>query len=416
MGDPRDIPPFWTRLGQIAAYPFRGAALAALAALAATRLLSVLPVIGFLVVIVIWFAGHRYAFEILRATADGELEPPEHAASFDTGIVWRFIGLMLGFWAMVVVAWLGFGLAGVAVAIALLAIAQPGATISLAMDGSLPHALNPATWLGIMQRIGPAYAAAVALFVLPQLMAYGIGGLVADQLPLLVNGIVRQTLFFWGLFATFHLLGWMVLQYRDRLGYVAAAIEGDRARRPDPDRALLEALDAREAEGDAAGARDLLEEEMGSRAVGAAVHQRYRALLRRAGDRDAMQAHARRWIGQLLVEGEEARALALLDEAQALDPRFAPMDRDHAVQLLAAADRRGLTRAATLLREAAFRAWPRHPGAPALALAAAAALVEQLGEDARAAVLLDACEPRIEAPADRAELDRLRALMQRLKG
>src|SRR5690606_7569288 len=114
------------------------------------------------------------------------------------------------------------------------AIAQPGATISLAIDGSLPHALNPGTWFSIMGRIGWPYFAVVVLLFVFQASAANAEALLERVLPSALAGILSMAVTLWGLFATFRLMGYMVLQYHEALGWHPEYLALERER-SDPD-------------------------------------------------------------------------------------------------------------------------------------------------------------------------------------
>src|SRR5690606_18511204 len=117
--------------------PFRGAAFYSLLALTLASLLGLVPVIGWVVSLLVWVGAYKYAFEILRATADGRMEAPEVVLDLDDGVVSRLIGMQLIFIAVIVLAmWLGGPMVGL-VTIALVAFLQPGCVMSLAIDGSL---------------------------------------------------------------------------------------------------------------------------------------------------------------------------------------------------------------------------------------------------------------------------------------
>src|SRR5690606_19193904 len=133
--------------------------------------------------IVLWVGAYKYAFEILRASADGRDDAPEVVATAETGTVLRFLAMQLVFVFALLAALVLLGPAAFVALLVLLAIAQPGATISLAIDGSLPHALNPATWFSIMGRIGWPYFAVVALLIVFQASAANAEALLARVLP-----------------------------------------------------------------------------------------------------------------------------------------------------------------------------------------------------------------------------------------
>jgi tetratricopeptide (TPR) repeat protein len=409
------IPPFWTQLRAIALYPLQGAALASIAALSLVSLLTGLPGIGLVLWALLWVGAYKYAFEILRCSADGRDQPPEVITSAETGTVLRFLGLQVVFVLAVVATLLLLGPAAMVALLLLLTIAQPGATISLAIDGSLPHALNPSTWFSIMGRIGWPYLAVVVLLFVFQASAANAEALFAKVLPGPLAGIASLALTLWGLFATFRLMGYMVLQYHEPLGWQPQYLQLQEARR-DPDQALLEHASSLVQDGQTQQARALLAEELRTRAVTPAVHELYRKLLRLANDRPALLEHSRLYINLLMVSGGERKALDLLREALLLDRGFVPLQEEHGIALVAAADRRGDSQLALDLRLALHAAYPRHPLAARWATDAARLLVDKFGREQDALRLLDRSEAQV--PEDDAEQredrERLRTLVTAL--
>src|SRR5690606_14669273 len=112
MGEPMrttTIEPFWQRLPAIAGYPLREGALYTIIALVAFSLFEYIPGIGWIISIVLWVAGYKYAFEILRHTANGNLAPPEQALGTDNREVWSYLILTIGGWALLILSFWLFG-------------------------------------------------------------------------------------------------------------------------------------------------------------------------------------------------------------------------------------------------------------------------------------------------------------------
>ena len=72
-----EIVPFWNRLREITLYPAHPHALLTIGVLAVCHLAGYFPGVGFILDLLVWIALYKYAFECLRATANGRLEPPE---------------------------------------------------------------------------------------------------------------------------------------------------------------------------------------------------------------------------------------------------------------------------------------------------------------------------------------------------
>ncbi|MEE7545937.1 hypothetical protein HF319_01750, partial [Xanthomonas sp. Kuri4-1] len=342
---PRRPPPapFWTRIRAIALYPLRGGALYALVALTLCSLLGRLPGIGWILGLITTLATYAYAFDILRQTADGHLDAPEHAVDLVDGTVLRLLALVIVLAVAVVATLLLAGpVAGLLVLLALVLL-QPGLVISLALDGSLRRALNPAVSIGVALRIGWPYLAAFGLLFVIQASTLTAAGWGHRHLPPLVGELAVAAATTWGLFAAFHLMGYLVYQYHEVLGYAPAA---DADARHDPDQRLLDEAEALVRAGHATEASELLRGAVRTRAVSLAVHELHQRLLRQGRHSQALREHTGQYLHRLLDEQQDRRALALLREALDDDPGFVPPLPEQATHLAGRAQLAGQFRLA----------------------------------------------------------------------
>jgi len=395
--------PFWTRTRAIALYPLRGGALFALIALSLCRLLGMLPGIGWILAIITALAIYKYAFEILRHTADGYMDAPERGFDIGDGVVLRLLAMIIVLAALVVVvAVLAGKLAAVLLALALVLL-QPGMLISLAMDGSLRRALNPAVSISLALRIGWPYLAAFGLLFVIQASATGAAERLERYLPPVLSDLAVGVVMIWGLFATFHLMGYLVYQYHEALGYDPASID-DGPRRHDPDQRSLDEAEQLVRDGHTTDALQLLRGEVRTRAVSLAVHELYQRLLRGNGRADDLREHTRQYINRLLQEKQERRALALLREALDSDPDFVPLLPEQATMLAERAQLSEQFKLSLDTLRAALRAWPRADAFGAWSLNAALLAAERFSDDAQARTLLQDALARCEDETQRGKL------------
>lgn len=405
--------PFWHRLRSITLYPLRGAAGVTLFVLTFGSLLGYIPMLGFVLTIVVWLAAYKYSFEILRATADGRDDAPEVAIEISDGTVWRFIGLQFTFLALIIAAALIAGPIGGLVALLAITLMQPGCIISLAIDGSFSQAINPSTALAIMSRIGAPYFAAFGLLFVIQASAGTAADWLSSVMPAVLGHLVAIFFTFWALFATFHLMGYLVWQYHDALGY-----EPETQRHPKPalhtesrDNALVEQAQALVRDGERDAALALLGEEIGQRVVPLEAHELYRRLLRAGNDRAAIDAHARLYLHLLMSERKERPALNLFRDALQEQPAFTPLETEHGEQLAERARTLGQAQLARDAWLALLRAHPRHDNAPRWAVDAAMLMAERFGQDDAARRLLTSAQART---TDADLLARIDALLRAL--
>lgn len=380
--------PFWNRLRDIALYPFRGSAGITLILLTVLSLLGFLPgLAGLILTCVVWFSAYKFAFEILRSSADGDLQAPESMFSTENGTVWRFLALQIALGVVVVLSFFGGWVVGLGVMV-LAVFLQPGMIISLAIDGSLRNAINPGTALAIVGRLGGSYLAAFGLLFVIQASAGTASGWVDGLMPPVLGELAVNLFSFWGLFAAFHLMGYLVYQYHEELGYEPASHARAAHVLVSRDRVLLDAAEARIREGDNAGALQLLREEVRSRAVDVETHELYRRLLRQAGDAKESNAHAQQYLNLLMMEKQDRKALGLLREALEANPDFVPMQLEHGELLAQRARMGGQAQLAIDQWQALLRRHPKEPNAARWALDAALLMSERFGRDDEARNLL----------------------------
>ncbi|MCC4632338.1 MULTISPECIES: hypothetical protein [Xanthomonas] len=396
--------PFWTRIPAIATYPLRGSALYALIALTLCSALLVLPGILKLVVMgVLGMATYTYAFDILRHTADGQPDAPRLGYnSFDSAVL-RLILLAFALGIVIGVAAALAGKFGLTIAYLGTMLLLPGMLISLAIDGSLRRALNPAVSIDMALRIGWPYLAAYGLLYVIQGSGTAAVFVALKYLPPLVREATVMMTSIWTLFASFHLLGYLVYQYHEALGYVPSG--GDVHERADPDQRLLDEAEQYVRDGHSDEAFQALRGAVRSRAVSLAVHELYQRLLRQHHRNDELREHTQQYINRLLQEKQERRALALQREALDNDPAFTPLLPEQATLLAERAKMAGQFQLATDGLLAAIAGWPRDPMLPSWSLDAGLMLAERFGRDEQARAILQNASAHCDDAAQRAKLD-----------
>lgn len=406
--------PFWQRIPSIILYPVRGAALVTLVMLAIAAVLRGIPLIGFVISILMWLGAYKFAFEVLRRTADGHMDAPEAAISVDDGVVWRFLGLQLILGIVLGVCFLVGGEGLFFAGLALLVFLQPALTMTLAMTESLSETLDPSHAFSIVARVGWPYLAVVGLLFVIQASAMTAGAWLAVFMPASVAGWLATVVGFWGLFSAFHLMGYLLYQSHEAVGFEpgAATMAAERsryARTTDTDSVVAEAEELVR-EGRTDEARSLLRGEINTRTVPVEVHDLYRRLLLQAGAPDAVRDHARQFLHQLMMDKQDRRALGLLRECLDADAAFVPMETAHAERLAEQARFGGQAQLAIDTLHALFNAHPRDPHSARWGLQAAMLLLERYDRGPDAKALLERARARTEDEAVLQKIDAAMAL------
>lgn len=366
-------------------YPMRGAAPITIGAVTLFESLAFLPITGFrlLVVVLGWIAIYTYAFECLRRSADGYADPPEIAVHAEDKTSVALILIQLTGNAIGVLAPIFLGVPGLLVSLAF-AFVLPVMTMSLTFDG-VGAALNPATWVAAIGRFGGAYLVLFAVMLASSLLQAAAQYAMKDHGPTFFGTLGYYLVANYLTVYNFHLMGALIHHRHEALGYrpesqaIAEAIE------PDDDMALLAHVNLI-ARDDVPAATDILTERLREGLAPAALHARYRELLRAQGRQPELLVHGQIWIAALVAGREPRRALGVVQDCLDVDPSFLPDDTITCGPLADTAAHGGMTRLALHLALGYLRTWPADMGAPHYGLLALR-MHERLGQVAEAAAL-----------------------------
>jgi hypothetical protein len=382
------IVPFWQRLREITLYPTQTSALITICVLALARLVGLLPgLVGWFLDLLVTVALYRFAFEVLRATANGRMEPPEGMTEVDSSVGWmgiwlQVIFIVVGALLIIFLGWIGLALCVV------MMFGYPGAVMSLAIDQNLGHALNPSTWFQVMTRLGWPYFVAFGLILVIFISAGNAQAWLSSLLPLLFGLPIFHFISGYALIATFHLMGYLIWQYHEELGYEPEAQVRLERKSEDPDQFILDEVAQMVRDGETDMATDALRAHLRERGGTEQVHTQYRKLLRLKGDVAELLRHGKEYLPMLLAQDKEKAAVELYRELSELEPTFLPTDAEGNVRLAKRAHALGHAQVALRLINGFHKRHPRSADIPAMYLLAARLMSERLGKDAEAKALL----------------------------
>ncbi|GAB3785632.1 hypothetical protein [Dyella agri] len=378
--------PFGERFAAGFGYPLRGAGLATCTALALAHYASFLPAIGTLANLLVWAATWRYAADCMQHTANGYANPPDVGAD-EAGTAGWALALIHLVAALLFAACAWLAPSALWLLVPVLVLALPAIDMSLAFDGNVLLALNPATWWRIALGFGGAYLVPVAINLLLGAMV-AVAMLTSALLPRFLALPLYGFAYTWLIVLAFHLMGVLIHQRHERFGLEPEAPKLAKAIGQDEDSRLVD--EARTLAGsDPMAALRQLAERLRQRTAPAPVHQLYRELLRRQGLRDDLLVHGQIWIAALIAQNEARRALGVVQECCTIDPAFVPDDPRTCGELADLADRLGMARLAIHLGRGYLAHWPRDERAPHYGLLVARLLGAQAEHRVEAVVLLE---------------------------
>lgn len=384
--------PFWERLRAMLAYPLQSEALLTISVLAGLRLFGLIPgAAGWILNLLITVGLLRYAAEVLTASANGETDAPNGYSTPDevgwTVLKVQILLLLLAVFTWAVGAYLGLGTLSFVLPF-LIALGTPAALIFAAIDQDTLGSLNPLMWLQTIVRIGWPYVAAALLCVL---ILYSEANAKALALPFLPGPLATVGHYFIAHYATivtFHLLGYLVYQYRDALGFEIAEKPKSLGRPRDPDQGVLDDSERLAADGDTQGAARVLGEHINERGATDAVHARYRKLLALHKDSAALTCHSRQYLNVLIAHDRWREALDFWSECRNGDPALWPSDPDQVLELVDKARELGKPELAVKFASGFGRDHAKHGSVPAVHLSLAKALAGQMNQREEARKLL----------------------------
>jgi tetratricopeptide (TPR) repeat protein len=383
------LPPLHEYWPKALAYPAQPAAASTVVAIAAAHAGALLvPVLGGLLDLVVWAAFFKYAFEVLRWSANGRAEAPEISLTVGD-MVGRYAVLLLVLIELAIV--LVGASAGPVAALALglvLMLALPAMVTILALEEGFVRALNPFAWLLLGARIGRVYFALAGFFCAALVVQSLFALAVASALPGFVADALSHAVVSYLLLAGFHLIGCVIHEQRDALGYSGHLALQPETPHTDPARRILDAARTRAAGGDTLGAAQLLREELAAQPDALPLHDELRHWLRQNDANDELLGHAKKYIPVLLAQNRERRAMEVVRECQAIDPKFALDDPAAITRLAHAAADAGHTQLALGLLAGFHKRFRNHPDLGRNYLLAAKLWAERMNKEMQARALL----------------------------
>jgi hypothetical protein len=382
--------PYHERWPEILRYPLHAAALSTIIAIAvAHSVVLLLLVVGPLLDLLVWAAFFKYAFEVLRWSANGRDQPPEISLTVGDAIGRYAVMLLILIELAVVLAAISFGTAGAMLFGLLVATVMPAMVMILAIDEDLVRALNPLAWIALMIRLGATYFVLVGVFIAALFVQSVLAGLLRIALP----AIIVDALIYFGvnylMVANFHLIGWVIHEHADELGYTGH-IELQAAPPPDagPDERIIASARRRAAGDDVEGAIALLRDEIAVRPDAFALHEEYRHWLRQTDAQSELLINSRHYIRALLAHNQDHTALEIARDAYAHDPGFSLDKAEDVTRLGAAAAAAGQSQLALDILGGFHKRFRNHADIARNYLLAAKIMAERVNKEMQARALL----------------------------
>ncbi|MBS3804680.1 MAG: hypothetical protein KGY54_09040 [Oleiphilaceae bacterium] len=246
LGAATEVVPFWNRLPAFFRYPFHTDPLMVVAICTLVPMLLSANLVGLIVSLILLLALFKYTYAVIRHTADGHMKPPPLATAF-TGDGFGIVVLQLVVFFLMGGLIFSAALVGgpflAMLAVAFVVLAVPASIMVLAMEHSVGAAVNPFNLMVLISRIGWPYFLLYGYIILLTLASAAAQEFALNHFaPGLANplaGFLNSTF----TLILFHMLGYLLFQYQEELGFASDHQEApptdgparDRSRRVDAD-------------------------------------------------------------------------------------------------------------------------------------------------------------------------------------
>ncbi len=228
LGTAGSAEPFWRRLQESFRYPLNWNAMPIIIAVALiTSILSAIPLFWlFAAIIYLALVGalFKYSFLCLERTSEGEMSaPPAHDAySGGLSLLIKLILMLMIAGGSIAALANFFGAAIAGLASTLFIISLPAILIRFAQTDDIADALNPINALSLITAIGLPYGLLIAFILIMTSSVGVIHELIGSRLSIL-SVVLQSVVSNYYTVVIFHIMGYMLYQYQEKLGYAARA-------------------------------------------------------------------------------------------------------------------------------------------------------------------------------------------------
>lgn len=227
-GAPVDVEPFWRRIDKGLRYPLKTSVLVFVGILSfLSAVSSYLPgIIRIFTDLALTGTLLRYCFNCLRDTALGNMEPVDVTTAFQGGVqlYFRLLAVLLVVVAATVAVFTFFGRTTGLLFMVLVVVALPAMIVMYAMSESIADTINPVKLTQLVFGIGLPYGLILGIIFIMAASVELIGAVIGYRESVAILTLQSFVSNYYAV-AMFHLLGYMIYQYQDRLGYSAQAPE-----------------------------------------------------------------------------------------------------------------------------------------------------------------------------------------------
>lgn len=237
LGASQTATPFWRRLNESFRYPTNNDALALIFGSAILSSAAVVIPLGFILLLLVSGVVLKYSFCCLQGTAEGKLEAPKINEAYQGGLILLLQLFFLFICVSITISLSYFYLGAVLTMLisTILISALPAMVITFALSDNIFTALNPSANYRLIQAIGLPYLLLLG-FVMIMFSSIGIVSELLSYFPPVITAIGEGVVSNYYMIVTFHMMGYVIFQYQDKIGFDARDDEDKYEKRSKLDR------------------------------------------------------------------------------------------------------------------------------------------------------------------------------------
>jgi hypothetical protein len=264
-------------------------------------------------------------------------------------------------------------------------LALSASMMVLATTSSLRSALNPALVFGLMFRIDWPYLVLIAFLTLLAGSTWALVAFLAERVEPQTLLVITGLSFMYFTVIMFHLMGYVVYQYHERLGLLPSQAEESEPQDPE-----LEQFRQFMAEAKYAAALEELRNIVPRRWGELELHRLVHRLAKLTGNQEVLLRHGEQYIGVLLEQNRVREAMEVYQDLVMVmvKPQFRPILADQHLPIAQMLRDSRLPREAIALINGFHKRFPHSEFTPALYLLAAKIFHDDLNDDAKASQIL----------------------------
>ena len=267
----------------------------------------------------------KYGFMVIEQTARGDFNPPPWSKAFsgDLSIFFKQIGVQIIFGVfLTAVAYIGSDALNFLASLIVIFV-MPASLMIFAMEEDIATAVSPAHLFDFITRIGGAYFILYIFLILFSMAHLGFFSLLWGEVPEAWLGplFVCASLYF--MLVTYHLMGYVIFQYQQALGFVSEdeKTAERRMKAIDPYDARIDVLVK---EGRYEDCLKVFKKALHYHPNDFKNHDNLSKLLVAMGDTETALEHGNSYLTRLHKMGDDARLYFLYSFYQQIDPEFLP--------------------------------------------------------------------------------------------